>query len=379
MYKIFISHTTLDQPIAERIALVLNNAFKGNVKPYVAHLNLLGGDDWKDELIKNLHENDAVISLLSPEAILKPWIYVEWSHFWVNNKKFYVLTTGGLPKGQIFDPMLARQVTDLSDKASVLGLIEAIARDSTTSQVPNIFADELMEAIRQGTEVKKEQVYGEYRRSLANLPAADAEKLRIARYFFTRQEWDIYERIVMAMRDDALKLDEISEIIRSGGKTHERELQIVDNITATINSAEKLANVAIELVKDGAIDSPIIRKLIDTLSQRNQAEMRRLGVYMIQQQQVESQALQMIMAKMTNMAELRKIAEAIIETGMTDNSNFIGLIGLFNNDRELLKVADRLIGQRLHTPESADAIRDQLIKRGGTYLKQFEMLLKSAK
>jgi hypothetical protein len=48
MYKIFISHTTLDQPIAERIMKVLNNAFRGHVQLYLAHLGIIGGDDWRD-------------------------------------------------------------------------------------------------------------------------------------------------------------------------------------------------------------------------------------------------------------------------------------------------------------------------------------------
>jgi polyhydroxyalkanoate synthesis regulator phasin len=342
---------------------------------YLAHLGIIGGDDWKEELIKNLKDKDAVISLLSTEAILKPWIYVEWSHYWVNNKKFYVLKTGNLSNDDIFAPMLTRQITNLDDKTSVRGLVEAIARDSGTETIPYDCVDALLEAVREGNEVKTEQSFGEYRRNTANLPASDAEKLRIARYFFAKSEWDTYERIIMTMRDDAIKLDEISEIIRSGGKSHEREISIVENISNTINSAEKLANVAIELVKDGAVDAPLIRRLIDTLAQRNQAEMRRLGVYLVQQQQIDSQALTYLAAKMTNMAELRKIAEAIMDAGKTDTSTFIDLIGLFHNDRELLKVGERLISLNLHTPESVDAIRDQLTKRGGTYLNNFNGLL----
>lgn len=378
MHKIFISHTTLDQPIAERIMKVLNNAFRGNVQLYLAHLGILGGDDWREELIKNLQANDAVISLLSPEAVQKPWIYVEWSHFWVSNKKFYVLKTGELNNDDIFAPMLTRQITNLHDKTSVRGLVEAIARDCGIDMVPYEAVDALLEAVRDGTEIKTEQAFGEYRHSTANLPAADAEKLRIARYFFNKQDWDTYERVVMAMRDDAIKLDEISEIIRSGGKTQEREMHLVENIAATINSAEKLANVAIELVKDGAVDSPLIRRLVDTLSQRNQAEMRRLGVFLIEQQQTDSQAFNYLASKMTNMAELRKIAEAIMATGKTDTTTFMDLVGLFHNDRELLKVGERLISLNLQTPEVVDAIRDQLIRRGGTYLKQFELALKSS-
>ena len=76
------------------------------------------------------------------------------------------------------------------------------------------------------------------------------------------------------------------------------------------------------------------------------------------------------------MAELRKIAEAIIATGKTDTSTFIDLVSLFHNDRELLKVGERLISLNLQTPEVVDAIRDQLVRRGGTYLKQFEQGLK---
>ncbi len=43
VYKIFISHTTLDQPIVKRILTVLNNALKGQVQLYLAHLGVIGG------------------------------------------------------------------------------------------------------------------------------------------------------------------------------------------------------------------------------------------------------------------------------------------------------------------------------------------------
>lgn len=361
MYKIFISHTALDQPIAEGVVKVLNAAFKDEVQLYLAYERVIGGDDWKAELVKNLHENDAVISLLSPEAILKPWIYVEWSFYWFGEKKFYVLKTGNLSKNDIFEPMLSRQITDLEDKNSVRGLLEAITRDSQSPiPIPYEYIDMLMEAVQKGTEAKIQK----YRYSTDNLPASEVEKRYIARYFFSREELEPYERIIMTMRDEVLKLNEIREIVRSKGSNEDRKVQIVDNLAATVGSAEKLNNIAFEIVKDGDLESPFLIKLIDLIALRNQAEMRRLAVYIIQQKQTESSAFRLIATKMVNMAELRKIAEVMIEYRKTDGSNFINLIGRFQNNRELLKVAETLIHQQLHTPKLNEVIRNQMEKNG---------------
>jgi len=168
----------------------------------------------------------------------------------------------------------------------------------------------------------------------------------------------------MTMRDEVLKLNEIREIIRYKGSSDAWRVQIVGNLAATITSAEKLNNIAFEIVKDGDLKSPILIKLIELISLRNQAEIRRLAVYIIQQKQTESSAFRLIVSKLVNMAELRKIAEAMIDGNQTENNSIVDLIGFFRNNRELLKVGEQLVQQKLYTSKLAGVIQNHMNKHG---------------
>lgn len=376
-YRIFVSHTAVDLPIATSITKALNDGFGGDITFYLAAHDILGGDDWKREIQRQLGANDAIITILSPDSVEKPWLYVEWSHFWLNDKTFYVLTVD-LPTGQVFEPMLTRQVTRITERESVLKLVQALARDARISgPVPFGTTDSLLDGVRQGLQNKAENEFGHYRSPLASLPSTSQDKRRIARFFFARREWEPYERIVMAIRDDAMKTEEISEIIDSGAVPSDVALRMLENICRTIGSAERLGNVAVELISKGDPDSRVSLQLIEALAHKNEAELRRVGAHLIEHHLEGSTALRTLVALVTSNVVLRRICESLADADLVHSDIFAAVVRRFSNSRELFNLVEQLFARDLLTPDLAGVIREQLAKRGGDYPNQFEQLLKA--
>lgn len=55
-YKVFISHTGSDAPIAKVIVRTVNDAFDGHIALYMARERLIIGKKWKDEISERLRQ-----------------------------------------------------------------------------------------------------------------------------------------------------------------------------------------------------------------------------------------------------------------------------------------------------------------------------------
>ncbi|HFD40523.1 MAG TPA: TIR domain-containing protein [Anaerolineae bacterium] len=121
-YRIFVSHTKVDSEVAQAITNVLNNAFEGNVHLYLASREVIGGEEWKKELKKELKERDAIICVITPESVRSPWLFIEWSAFWIADKRFYLLISDEIRVSDLVQPMQDRQMTLMQQKISVINL-----------------------------------------------------------------------------------------------------------------------------------------------------------------------------------------------------------------------------------------------------------------
>jgi hypothetical protein len=118
-YKIFVSHTANDRLIAEEATRVINNAFEGEIQLYLACHEIGGGDEWKKSIKDNLQQCDALLCLVTPEYAHKPWLFIEWSAFWLADKRFYILLTDDVKLSDLVHPMQDRQTTNILDEVSV--------------------------------------------------------------------------------------------------------------------------------------------------------------------------------------------------------------------------------------------------------------------
>jgi len=69
--EVFISHSSRDHEMAERIARQLR---EHGVPTFFSPANLLGAQQWQDEILAALRRCDWFVVLLSPDAIESMWV-----------------------------------------------------------------------------------------------------------------------------------------------------------------------------------------------------------------------------------------------------------------------------------------------------------------
>ena len=71
--KVFVSHSHADSELAARVSKALRNE---GLDVWDPDLNLLPGDNWAAEVARALEESDAMVVLLTPDAINSPWVRI---------------------------------------------------------------------------------------------------------------------------------------------------------------------------------------------------------------------------------------------------------------------------------------------------------------
>jgi hypothetical protein len=115
---IFISHAATDRPIAEILKSEIDRVFANGV--YVFASSVPGivkpGADWLHDIRENLEKATAVVVLITPVSINRPWIWFEVGAYWSR------LQTGS---GRIY-PLCAPEI-DLSDLPEPLNRLQALS------------------------------------------------------------------------------------------------------------------------------------------------------------------------------------------------------------------------------------------------------------
>jgi hypothetical protein len=348
-YNIFISHAEIDTPIAEAVRDSLIEAFKGNIKPFLASSDIPTASEWKAELRKYLDSSDSIISILTLDSINNPWIYLEWSPFWIRDKTYYVLHTGDISLDALIHPMQDRQATNILNKERVNSLFKVLATNSSTKPIPYEFVDQFIATIKDAQEKKLDSAYNIYRLRLSDLPENDSEKIKVANFFYRKDEIDVFVRVAREIRDDLKKVDLICDILRDSKLSHDKELEVICSVAESINSADRLGNVAILLIEFGNLDSQALREILEDLAKRNKAELRKIATYLIDNDQEETELFIFVCNRVKgNSAEFRKVIEHLLRANKFRTEYFSNLIDMFTNAAEIKNLAIFMIEEVHH-------------------------------
>lgn len=82
--EVFLSHSSADHDMAERLATLLRGH---GIPTFHSPSNLLGAQQWQDEILKALERCDWFVVLLSPDAIESMWVKREVA-FALSDKRF---------------------------------------------------------------------------------------------------------------------------------------------------------------------------------------------------------------------------------------------------------------------------------------------------
>lgn len=115
---IFVSHAATDKPIAEILKAEINRVFANGVYVFASSVPgvMKPGSDWLNSVKENLDKAKAVVVLITPVSINRPWIWFEVGASW------FKMTEG---KGKIY-PLCAPEI-EFSELPEPLSRLQALS------------------------------------------------------------------------------------------------------------------------------------------------------------------------------------------------------------------------------------------------------------
>ena len=72
--KVFISHAHTDEPLVKKVAASLKEA---GLEVWDDTREIMPGDNWADKVAQALRESEAMVVLLTPDALRSSWVHRE--------------------------------------------------------------------------------------------------------------------------------------------------------------------------------------------------------------------------------------------------------------------------------------------------------------
>jgi hypothetical protein len=135
-YQIFISHSNIDSALASELKTLLENAFLGRIKCFVASEDITPGVNWKDVIKKKINACQAGLFLLTPNYVDSVWCTAEFSAFWAASKDVYLLSINGVKTKSLFEPIKDCQIVNISDETGLHAFIRALSRKIGVRRYP---------------------------------------------------------------------------------------------------------------------------------------------------------------------------------------------------------------------------------------------------
>ena len=125
-YLVFISHSSKDRWIARQIAKLIESA--GSIRTFLDERGIEGGDSILEHIRSSIQECDEFLVLLTTNSINRPWVLMEISAAWGQDKRIIAIIDKVAPEEmpEIILPYKAIDLNDFEDyikqlKARVAG------------------------------------------------------------------------------------------------------------------------------------------------------------------------------------------------------------------------------------------------------------------
>jgi hypothetical protein len=128
---VFISHISADSEAVRTLQADLDRRFIGSVRFFNSSDgdSLQAGDSWLQRIIASLRESRIVLPILSPAALVSPWVNLETGGAWVNGGTVIPCCVGEVRRDSLPDPYSSLQAINLDDLVGLRSLINRIASE----------------------------------------------------------------------------------------------------------------------------------------------------------------------------------------------------------------------------------------------------------
>ena len=118
MRKLFLSYYSEDEADAEDVAAHLERAFRAEqLEVFKASRpeSVRPGDHWQDKIIDSLTESDALLVLMTVNALSRPWVNFEIGVTWARKARILMFCDRGMTPAALPTPYNTLQAVDLNN------------------------------------------------------------------------------------------------------------------------------------------------------------------------------------------------------------------------------------------------------------------------
>ena len=153
---VFLSHIHEDKNIANTLENIISDVLLGGIDFFNSsnRKSISPGDPWRDLIIEKIGKSKALLVLLSPESVSRPWINFESGGAWISGKKVIPCCVSGMIPTSLPPPLSHLQAIDLSKTEGFDQLLEFLAECSGLNK-PNVNSNELVNQLKLSWETEE--------------------------------------------------------------------------------------------------------------------------------------------------------------------------------------------------------------------------------
>ena len=161
---LFISHATSDGEFAEAVRQEIDKVFANGINIFSTSSPgaIPAGNDWLSDIENRLNTAQAIIAIVTPVSIERPWLWFEIGATWLNGRKgdckIYPLCASEINLSELPEPLSRLQALSLGKATDLKLLFEALVKQFGFGNMASFRASNISKRIPKYKNVKVKDV-----------------------------------------------------------------------------------------------------------------------------------------------------------------------------------------------------------------------------
>lgn len=197
---LFISHATSDREFAEAVKQEIDKVFANGINIFSTSSPgaIPAGNDWLNDIENRLNSAQAIIAIVTPVSIERPWLWFEIGATWLNGRKgdcrIYPLCAQEISLSELPEPLSRLQALSLGRATDLKMLFEELIKQFGFGNISSFRATNITKRIPKYKNVKVKDVdlgdrafySGKY------TGYSDEELMEVidSKLFYSKPEWE---------------------------------------------------------------------------------------------------------------------------------------------------------------------------------------------